>query len=244
MRGNFFLKPFLVISILVFRVFPFPVSTVEAPDGEFELNRVGFETISIYEQLYQSANANLPAFNVFALTMKGFNNMKNGQVSIKKEIITIIDFRLSSNEKRLWTIDLQKQKILFHELVAHGMNTGNEYARKFSNTPHTNMSSLGFYVTGGTYHGKHGLSLFLNGVDQGFNHHARKRAIVMHGANYVSEAFIEKYGRLGRSFGCPAVSMDVCQQIIPTIAEGSCLFIYYPDKEFLQKSVVLNNIVE
>jgi hypothetical protein len=160
--------------------------------------------------------------------------------AVKKQILTVIDFSLPSNKKRLWVIDLKNKKVLFNDLVAHGKNSGGIYARKFSNTQSTYMSSLGFYLTGNTYQGKHGLSLTLNGMDKNFNDNARDRAIVIHGANYVGDDFIRKYGRLGRSFGCPALSMDICEKVIDTIRDGSCLFIYYPDKQFLAKSQVLN----
>ena len=195
---------------------------------------------SMYEELSLANFIKMPSLEVFSYAMRGYNKLK-AQKQIKKDILTIIDFSLSSNEKRLWIIDLKKGKVLFNDLVAHGRNSGNEFASKFSNVPNTNMSSLGFFVTGRTYQGKHGLSLFLNGKDQGFNHNARKRAIVMHGANYVSYDFIKKYGRLGRSFGCPSVSMEIHEDVIKTIADGSAMFIYYPDKQYLDRSLVLNN---
>lgn len=184
-------------------------------------------------------NSSLPSYDVFDIAMRGYKNLKKKTPGIKKEIITVIDFSLSSNEKRLWVIDLENHEILFNDFVAHGKNSGNEFANVFSNVPETNMSSLGFYVTGKTYYGKHGLSLFLNGQDIGFNDNARKRAIVMHGATYVSEKFIKKYGRLGRSFGCPSVSMTIYKDLISTIADGSCMFIYYPDENYLENSKIL-----
>jgi hypothetical protein len=137
---------------------------------------------------------------------------------------------------------MDSKKVLFHDLVAHGRNSGDNFAGKFSNTPNSNMSSLGFYVTGDTYTGKHGLSLYLNGMDPDFNDKARERSIVIHGADYVSQNFIRKYGRLGRSFGCPALSMESYKSIIDTICQGSCLFIYYPDEGFVRQSTVLNSI--
>ncbi len=194
----------------------------------------------IYEDLLMKNPVRLPSVEVFSLALQGFNNLKEEQGELSKDILTIIDFSLSSNDKRLWVINVKNNKVLFYDLVAHGINSGNEFATKFSNVPQTNMSSLGFFITGNTYHGKHGLSLYLKGMDKGYNHNAKKRAIVMHGATYVSYDFIKKYGRLGRSFGCPSVSMDIYQDVIQTIAEGSCLFIYYPDEEFLNHSVVLN----
>lgn len=194
----------------------------------------------LYLELLSDKKNNLPAKEVFALALKGFSNLKQIPGAVKKQILTVIDFSLPSNKKRLWVIDLKNKKVLFNDLVAHGKNSGDIYARKFSNTQSTYMSSLGFYLTGETYQGKNGLSLILNGMDKDFNDHARDRAIVMHGADYVSDRFIRKYGRLGRSFGCPALSTEICKKVIDTIRDGSCLFIYYPDNQFLAKSQVLN----
>ena len=132
----------------------------------------------------------------------------------------------------MWVIDLKNKKLLFHTLTAHGKNSGDVFARNFSNTPNSNQSSLGFYVTGNTYHGKHGISLKLHGVESGINDKAEVRAIVMHGANYVSEAHIKQFGRLGRSFGCPAVPVELHKQIITEMANKTCLFIYYPDPNY------------
>jgi hypothetical protein len=225
---------------LLFFVCVFSVQVVLADN---EPDKSGFETKAriLYDELFASTPDQIPSREVFTIALKGFNNLKKNDNQLKKNILTIIDFSRSSNEKRMWVVDLEHKEVVFNDLVAHGVNSGNEYAKKFSNVPNTNMSSLGFFVTGETYHGKHGLSLFLNGKDRGFNHNARKRAIVMHGADYVSYDFIKKYGRLGRSFGCPSVSMHIYKDVIHTISDGSCLFIYYPDKNFLNKSVVLND---
>jgi hypothetical protein len=195
---------------------------------------------SIYDVLTKDSLAVPPSRAIFALAMKGYGNMKKSGVT--KNVLSIIDFSLPSTQKRLWVIDVENKKILFHELVAHGRNTGDNNAGKFSNIPESNMSSLGFFLTGETYTGKHGLSLYLDGLDGEFNNNARSRAIVIHGADYVSEDFIRTNGRLGRSFGCPALSTGSCKTIIETISNGSCLFIYYPDDEYLKKSTVLNQL--
>ncbi|HMP98429.1 MAG TPA: murein L,D-transpeptidase catalytic domain family protein, partial [Cyclobacteriaceae bacterium] len=153
-----------------------------------------------------------------------------------KHILTLIDFELSSTVKRMWIINLEEKRLLMHTLVAHGKNTGEEFANSFSNTPHSNQSSLGFYITGKTYYGKHGLSLRLHGMEQGFNDKAEDRAIVLHGADYVSSDFIKKNGRLGRSQGCPAVPMDSYQTIIQLIADKTCMFIYHPQPNYNKES--------
>jgi hypothetical protein len=194
---------------------------------------------NIYEEL-GNANQSYPSYNVFAAALKGYKYLKASD-KVEKDILTVIDFSKSSNEKRLWVIALNSRRVLFHDYVAHGRNSGDEFAKKFSNRSQSYMSSIGFYLTGETYSGKHGLSLRLDGMDPDFNHNARSRAIVIHGADYVSEDFIKKYGRLGRSFGCPSVSMDISDQVIDTIREGSILFIFYPDENYLKRSALLHH---
>ncbi len=175
-------------------------------------------------------------FTVFKLGYAGYRKLLDEGEVPNGHILTLIDFTRASREKRLWVIDLDNASVLFHEWVAHGKNSGLQYATTFSNAPETNMSSLGFYVTGGTYVGKHGRSLVLNGMEKNFNGNARKRSIVMHPASYVSRNFIERYGRIGRSFGCPAIPEDVSAGLIDAVKGGTCLFIYYPDREYLRNS--------
>ena len=181
-----------------------------------------------YSQL--TGSAVIPNRDVFAKAFQGYQKLK-AQGSVSKDIVTVIDFTQSSNTKRLWVIDLAANKILFHSLVAHGRNTGNEFAKKFSNVGESYMSSLGFYATGEIYHGKHGLSLRLDGLQKQLNGNARNRAIVMHGADYVSEQFIKQHSRLGRSLGCPALPRELTPEIIKMIAGKSLLFIYHPDAD-------------
>lgn len=179
---------------------------------------------------------------VFARAYFGFLNLKDqGAISEEKSLLTICDFSLSSNVPRMWVIDVKKKKVLFHTLVAHGQGTGEEYAREFSNIEGSHQSSVGFFVTKDTYYGDNGYSLRLEGMDVGYNHNAMSRAIVMHGADYVSESFIQANQRLGRSWGCPAVSRKLAKPIIDAIKGGSCLFIYYPDKKYLASSKWLKN---
>ncbi|WP_284651531.1 murein L,D-transpeptidase catalytic domain family protein [Flavobacterium terrisoli] len=182
--------------------------------------------VSVYNQL--DANSyTLPSFESFNLALDGFNYLKNKGV-VEKNILTIVDFSLSSNAKRLWVIDLDNNKVIFQTLVAHGRNTGEEYAQDFSNQAESFKSSVGFYATAEIYNGKHGMSLKLDGLQKGLNDNARERAVVMHGADYVSESFIKQNKRLGRSQGCPAVPVEMNQKIINAIKDKSCLFIYHP----------------
>lgn len=180
--------------------------------------------------LYNSLDANnlpLPKLESFTKALKGFYALQT-QGKIQKNILTLIDFSLSSNAKRLWIIDLNSNKVLFNSLVAHGRNTGNEFAESFSNKAESYKSSLGFYATGEVYQGKHGLSLRLDGLEKGVNSNARSRAVVMHGADYVAESFIKNNSRLGRSLGCPAIPMNMTKEIINIIKDKSCLYIYHP----------------
>ncbi len=159
-------------------------------------------------------------------------------------ILTVIDYSLPSTEPRLWTFDLETRELLFEELVAHGKNTGKNYARHFSNRNGSKQSSLGLFRTAESYIGRNGYSLRLDGLEPGFNHRARPRAIVIHGAWYVSAKHATRFGRLGRSWGCPAVRRSVARSFIDTIKEGSLLFVYYPDDKWRTESVFLDGCDE
>ncbi|PIQ21528.1 MAG: hypothetical protein COW65_08505 [Cytophagales bacterium CG18_big_fil_WC_8_21_14_2_50_42_9] len=163
---------------------------------------------------------------LFAKAVIGLQNFKKAKlISPTKSIISIVDFGKASHFKRLWIIDLQSKKLLFQTLVAHGQGSGNERAEVFSDRINSHQSSLGFYVTANTYMGKHGLSLKLNGMDAGYNTSALQRAIVVHGADYVSKDFIKTHGRLGRSHGCPALPVELTPAIINVIKNKSLLYI-------------------
>jgi hypothetical protein len=180
-----------------------------------------------------------PSYAAFYEGIVGYNSIKKEHKLENKKYLTLIDMSLSSAAKRLWVIDLQKMEIVENTLVAHGRNTGEKYAVKFSNTPSSRMSSLGFYLTGATYHGKYGLSLYLDGIEPGINDNARKRTIVMHSAPYATKEFVKEHGRLGRSYGCPAVPPSKSKAIIEAIKDKSCLFIYSPVQSYLKKSKYL-----
>jgi len=182
---------------------------------------------------------------VFRTAYIGFQNLKSqGLASSSKSILTVIDFTQISNKKRLWLIDLDQNKVLMNSLVAHGRNTGNAKAVNFSNTPDSNMSSLGFYVTNNTYFGKHGLSLKLSGVDEGFNTNAMSRAIVVHGADYATADFVKQYGRLGRSLGCPAVPTELSKELIETIKDETVLYIHGADANYKSDYLDEKSVIE
>lgn len=154
----------------------------------------------------------------------------------RNDVITVIDYSLPSTQPRLFVFDLVARKLLFRELVAHGKNSGDNRTKFFSNSPGSLATSLGLFVTEDTYVGGNGYSLRLRGLEAGVNDMARERAIVMHGASYVSRAAITALGRLGRSWGCPAVSNKVAKKIINTVRGGSAVFAYYPEKSWLATS--------
>ncbi|MEZ4887402.1 MAG: murein L,D-transpeptidase catalytic domain family protein [Chitinophagales bacterium] len=180
-------------------------------------------------------------FYVFKSGVTGFYNlMKQGQIMPHKSIVSIIDFRKPSFEKRMYIVDLNQKKLLKQTFVAHGKNTGLIYATNFSNAHNSLQSSLGFYKTDNPYQGDFGYSLRLDGMEVDFNDQARSRAIVLHGADFVGQSFVNRYGRCGRSYGCPAVPLEDTYNIINTIKGGNCLFIYKDDLYYLNESKLLN----
>ncbi|MGH2565907.1 MAG: murein L,D-transpeptidase catalytic domain family protein, partial [Ginsengibacter sp.] len=168
--------------------------------------------------------------------IRGFESLRSMGKLNNDYIISIIDFSLSSSKKRLFVIDIKNYRVLYNTYVAHGRSSGAEYAKQFSNSPRSNKSSLGFYVTGDTYDGEHGYSLHLDGEEKGINDNAFKRAIVMHCADYVNEKYIKSNGYIGRSLGCPAIPEKIYKPIINEIKDGSCLFIYSPNQYYLSHS--------
>jgi hypothetical protein len=177
------------------------------------------------------------SYDIFKLAMTGMARIDGIQ---NKKIITIIDFSKPSTRERLFVIDLENKKILYKSLVAHGKNSGGDMASSFSNSPRSLKSSLGFYLTAETYSGKWGYSLKLDGLEPGINDNARKRGIVVHGADFVSFEVAHDCGLLGRSYGCPALPINKAQPIIDKISKGTCLFIYGKDSKYLKNSKLLN----
>jgi hypothetical protein len=190
-----------------------------------------------YTSFYRALGSDTPKpeYEVFSKALTGFFNLKAAN-KIRNNLLTIIDFSISSNMERMWIIDMNKLKVVHHSLVAHGRKSGDEFPRYFSNKPSSNQSSLGFYLTDDIYYGAHGMSLSLDGVEPDVNDKARERAIVIHGADYVSKDFISNYGRLGRSLGCPSIPMENHEEIISILSGRSCIYIYYPDEKYFNAS--------
>jgi hypothetical protein len=192
--------------------------------------------------LYNSMNLKKIGLSIkaFEFALKGYKTLVERGKVMKDQVLSICDFSQSSRRKRFYVIDMAEKKVLINTWVAHGRNSGGEYARSFSNSPESHKSSLGFYVTGNTYDGGHGLALKIEGLEKDINDKADERNIVIHGSNYVGAGFLSRSPINGRSFGCPALPQKETGKVIETIKDGSCLFIYHPSKNYIEKSKVLN----
>ncbi len=190
---------------------------------------------SFYENL-KTTDLN---YEVFKIALKGYFNLQKLNKLNNENYLTIADFSQSSSKKRLFLIDVDSQKLMHQSLVAHGRNSGLEFAQKFSNKVNSHQSSIGFYTTAETYRGKHGYSLRLDGHEYS-NSNARRRAIVIHAADYAGQKFVQNNGRLGRSYGCPSLPKEGYKEVIEKIKGGSCFFIYYPETNYLKNSKLIN----
>lgn len=213
-----------------------------SPNGNDREN-IENTTAALADEVYRSCHLSSKGLDreVLELGLRGFDRLAaSGRVS-QDSILTIVDFSKPSLDRRMYVIDLKRRKLLFQTVVAHGRNSGTVYARNFSNRPKSLQSSLGFYITRGTYQGGNGYSLLLDGCEKGFNDNARGRSIVLHGAEYAEETLGNSLrGYLGRSFGCPAVPMSIHRALIDRIKLGNPIFLYYPDADYLRKSRILN----
>jgi hypothetical protein len=176
------------------------------------------------------------SYEAFRYGMIGYAALRHEGKLNDKNLFTIIDFTKPSTQKRFYTLDMNTLTVKFYTYVSHGRNTGENVAQSFSNTVHSNQSSLGFYVTAETYIGSKGYSLKLDGMDAGYNDNMRERAVVMHDADYVSESWIRRYGRLGRSQGCPALPKEISKEVIDAIKGHTAIFAYYDDINYLTSS--------
>lgn len=221
--------------ILVFLIAIINLNTTYSKDNKEENSEKTEESTA--EVIYNEAKLNKYIdLDVFLLAITGFNKIEGLE---NDSLITIIDYSKPSNVNRMFVIDLKNKKILESSLVAHGQNTGEIYANSFSNSPNSHKSCLGFFLTAETYIGRNGYSLRLDGIEQGINDNSRDRAIVIHGASYVNTSFFEKFERLGRSWGCPALPMETSTEIIDLIKNKSCLFIYANDTNYLNSSQLI-----
>jgi len=190
-------------------------------------------TVNLSEKLNINSKA-------FILAIKGYEKLKQLGKLANQRYLTIADMSQASSDPRLYIIDMEKQELLIQTFVAHGKNSGLLFAKQFSNLVGSFQSSLGFYITGKPYQGKHGKSLILKGVESGINDNAEERAIVLHGADYANKGFVNQQGYLGRSLGCPAVPNHQVEAIIKAIQGASCLFVYAPNSEYLRDSKMIH----
>lgn len=239
-----------ILTVITFLTFSFAFTTTdsleethitEKPVEFLESANISLtveEEIKITYSDFVENNTNVPNLESFKNGMLGYYKLAD-EKAFEKNILTIIDFTLSSTKKRMWVLDMTNNKVLYHTLVAHGKNTGGEFATNFSNTVNSLQSSLGFYVTGETYYGKNGYSMFIDGMEKEFNSKARERYVVVHGASYANPSFINKLGRLGRSYGCPALPTALNDDIIDVIKNKSVIYIHSADKTYLSKSEMI-----
>ncbi|MES2374692.1 MAG: murein L,D-transpeptidase catalytic domain family protein [Bacteroidota bacterium] len=214
-------------------------STVVATTATTTTNSMVAEKMPLFDSLELGAlGLSRQAFE-FALT--GYNTLLNAGRIKKNNLLSILDFSLPSGKKRLFVIDITTGELVFNTYAAHGRNSGTSVATKFSNKTNSYQSSLGFYITGDTYNGKHGMSLRLEGEEKGINDNALARGIVMHSASYVDEEIVARQGYIGRSQGCPALPGNIYKDVIEKIKNGSCLFLYSPDKYYTSHSKILND---
>jgi len=248
------LFPRLVFSVVAFLALSWaPANSVNEINSKVAKSKIKKENFEINPQILLESQASTIyesikleeaglSFDVFEKAYIGFLNLQNSKkVPEQSFILSIADFNQSSKKKRLWIVDLENKHLLLNTWVSHGRGSGEDIATKFSNVNNSHQSSLGFYVTGEVYSGKHGRSLRLDGMDNGFNNKARERAIVLHGASYVSPQAIKSLNRLGLSHGCPAVPIELTNQIIDIIKGKTVLYIHANSPVY--HSVYLNSEV-
>lgn len=229
---------FLLAVLHIAWTAPGPATNISPANLSLVSPHIDAEAASIYDMM------NLEQLGLskrtFEYAYKGYRRLVNKKIITQQQYLTICDFGQSSNNKRLYVLDMNCNEVVINTYVAHGRHSGAEYATRFSNRPRSNQSSLGFYKTQHTYYGEHGLSLRVKGLETGYNDKAGPRAIVIHGADYIGDEWLENNPYMGRSYGCPAIPKKESSEVINTIRDGSCLFIYYPSKAYLSGSKILN----
>jgi len=249
-KNNLFKILFLFFSVLLFS---FAKSnshnTPEVESNNDSLNTAGStvnnkvsEIEMLSSSIYNSLQLDQEGLSQQALdlALQGYKKLQNEGTVQNSRYLTIVDLSQSSRNKRFYLLDMENMKLVVHTFVAHGKNSGLDEAKNFSNRPNSEASSLGFYITKTTYSGKHGLSLKLSGLEEGFNNNAEARGIVVHGAPYVNASRVNS-GYMGRSQGCPALPENEFASVIKLIKDGSVLFIYNPDSNYLEHSSILNS---
>jgi len=220
-----------IVLVIMMSFFP----TGFCSERVFDVPEITEEAI-LFRQYQDMQLTDVVNYAAFENAVKGYRQLASGD----KQILTLIDFSKPSTEERLCVIDMEKWEILYKSYVSHGKNSGEDYATSFSNTQDSFKSSLGFYVTENTYRGKNGYSLVLNGLERGINDNAKERDIVVHGADYCDTTLVHSGQPLGRSHGCPALPRHLSKPIIDAIKDGTLLFIYAEDEDYLAQSPILS----
>ena len=215
------LAPVLILPFLISNAPPLPAAAPAPPNPQLA------SLLKLAPRLAPQA---------LEVALVALQRLQAAGAKVRTDVVTVIDYTKPSTERRLWVFDLAHSRVLFEELAAHGKNSGDIRAVRFSNAPNSLMTSLGAFLTGETYIGQHGLSLRLQGLEKGVNDNSMERALVIHAAAYVNDAIAKAKGRIGRSWGCPAVRPEISRSLIQTVQGGTLVLAYYPDKTWLQTS--------
>lgn len=240
---------YLVIASIFISIAHLPFALAKTINGKAGSDKMPLTAVddslsltNTFQSVYDSLHLDMIGLSrkAYEYAQKGFEKLIKQNKVPNTSIIAIADFSQPSSNNRLYIFDIKNYKLLFNTLVAHGRNSGKEIASVFSNKPSSLKSSPGFYITGDTYFGSNGYSLKLLGMEKGINDNALRRAIVLHGADYVDSSYINEQGYIGRSLGCPAVPREQAEDIINTIKEGTCLFVYAPNSQYISRSALLH----
>lgn len=232
------MKAFLLFVLVTFNPTKIITPTVDSNNMETEEVFISLNQYTL--ELFNDINDQHLSLEVFKIAVKGYSELSLKNKLKNKKFLTIVDMSISSNTERMFIIDMEKRILVEKKLVAHGMKTGYEFASNFSNEQSSHKSSLGFFITGELYNGRHDLSMKLDGQEYS-NNNARSRGVVVHSADYVSCEYIKSNGRLGRSFGCPAIDKEGYEETVNKLQGGSCYFIYYPSRSYLSRSRIVNS---
>jgi len=233
-----FIKAFILFVLVPFNLTNSITATVDSNNKETEEAFIPLNQYTL--ELFNEINDQHLSLEVFEIAVKGYSELSLKNKLKNKKFLTIVDMSLSANTERMFIIDMEKRILVAKKLVAHGMKTGYEFASNFSNEQSSHKSSLGFFITGELYNGRHDLSMKLDGQEYS-NDNARSRGVVVHSADYVSCEYIKSNGRLGRSFGCPAIDKEGYEETVNKLQGGSCYFIYYPSRSYLSRSRIVNS---
>ena len=232
------MKTFLLFVLVTFSPTKIITLAVDSNNIETEDSFISLNQYTL--DLFREINDQHLSLEVLEIAVKGYSELSLKNELRNKKFLTIVDMSLSANTERMFIIDMEERILIEKKLVAHGIKTGDEFASQFSNDKSSHKSSLGLFITGELYNGRHVLSMKLDGQEYS-NDNARSRGVVVHSADYVSCEYIASNGRLGRSFGCPAIEKEGYEETVNKLQGGSCYFIYYPSRSYLSRSRIVNS---